>query len=255
MSGKVDFAGKKCIVTGAGRGIGRAIVTELHARGAKVYAVTKNPVNLQKLVEDCPGVIPVRADLSNAEEIKNVIEPIEAVDVLINNAGVCEPSAVMDISGDSCDRIFSVNLKAVLQISQIVARKMIEKGDGGSILNVSSVSGIQPLPYIGVYACSKTAVNTLTKMFAVELGPHKIRVNAIAPAIVATDMTSMRTYVPDASETDIPPPLQGMLARTPTNTYNMPMSDIVNTALFLVSNQTSQLTGQVLAVDGGYLAH
>ncbi|CAL8122178.1 unnamed protein product [Orchesella dallaii] len=256
MSGNVDFTGKKCLVTGAGRGIGRALVAELDARGALVYAVTKNSDNLQKLVSEFPKVIPILADLSNPEEIKNKIEPIETLDVLINNAGVCEPAATMDISWESCDRIMNVNFKAVVLVTQIIAKKMIARGSGGSIVNISSVSGISPLPFIGAYACSKAAVNMLTKMFALELGPHQIRVNAIAPAVVATDMTNMRTYVPDASETEKPPPLVGILGRTPTNTYEMPMSDIVNTTLFLASNnQTSQLTGQVLAVDGGYLAH
>ncbi|ODM93714.1 L-xylulose reductase, partial [Orchesella cincta] len=230
--------------------IGKAIVAELHTQGAIVYGLSKNPENLKRLQEEFPGVITIPVDLENYEATKKAVEPIETLDVLINNAGVVEPCEFLEITEDSFNRVFNINLKAAVLISQIVAKKMIERGTGGSILNISSIAGYRPLPSSGIYPCTKAGLDMLTKVMAVELGPHKIRVNSLNPSVVQTGINNPANYPGGVFK-----PLQNILGRTPTNTSAMPMTDIVNTALFLASDQASQLTGQRLAVDGGYLAH
>ncbi|ODM93717.1 L-xylulose reductase [Orchesella cincta] len=251
MSTQTAFVGKKCLVTGAGRGIGRAIVAELYARGATVYALSKNPSNLESLKKDFPNVIPICVDLSNWEEVKKVVEPLEALDVLINNAGINEPCTFLEITGESFDRVFNINLKAVMQISQIVAKKMIERGEGGSIINMSSMCSVRPLPRAGIYTCAKAGLDMLTKVMAVDLGPYKIRVNSVNPALVMTDMTAPVRPEPNEEENEI---IYNILQRIPTGVFFVPVSDVVNTTLFLASDETSQINGQCLAVDGGYLA-
>ncbi|CAL8122124.1 unnamed protein product [Orchesella dallaii] len=161
---------------------------------------------------------------------------------------------MLEVSPESFDKQFNVNVKAVLIVSQIVAKKMIEKGEGGSIVNISSINAQRPAIGIGLYACTKAALDMLTKSLALELGPHKIRVNSVNPASVVTDMSQPSSYDEEGKE-KMKEHHARLLNRTPTQTLWMPMSDVVNTALFLASNSTSQITGQSLAVDGGYLAH
>ncbi|CAL8122216.1 unnamed protein product [Orchesella dallaii] len=129
---------------------------------------------------------------------------------------------------------------------------MIEKGNGGSIVNMSSVCSKVPMPMAGIYTCAKAGLDMLTKLMALELGPHKIRVNSVNPALVLTDMTAPVRSEPTEEEKRI---IQTILNRIPTKQFYVPMSDVVNTTLFLASDQTSQITGQCLAVDGGYLAN
>ncbi|CAL8122222.1 unnamed protein product [Orchesella dallaii] len=257
MTGQNLFAGKKCLVTGAGRGIGRAIVGELHSQGAIVYALSKNPETLQALKEDFPKIIPICANLLNWEEAKETIESIEAVDCLINNAGIYEPHKFLSLTMESYDEHFNVNLKAVVLVSQIVARKMIEGGKGGSIVNMSSIASQRAIPDCSIYCCTKAALDMLTKTMALELGAHQIRVNSVNPAGVMTDMTRSSDW--NNSKTNgsmkVKEVEQLLIRRTPTETLWMPMRDVVNTTLFLASNQTSQITGQCVAVDGGFLAN
>ncbi|ODM93711.1 L-xylulose reductase [Orchesella cincta] len=246
--------GLKCLVTGAGRGIGRALVAELHARGAVVYALSKNPDNLKKLKIEFPKVVPICADLGSVEDTRRALEPIEAVDCLINNAGIFEPGDFLEATSESFDKQFNINLRSALTVSQITAKKMIARGNGGSIVNISSISGQRPEHGIAIYCCTKAAIDMLTKCMALELGPHKIRVNAVAPANVDTDLNQPGSYGEEEKE-KVEQNQKLLLQRTPTGTLWMPMSDIVNTTLFLASDLTSQITGQVLAVDGGYLAN
>ncbi|ODM87126.1 L-xylulose reductase, partial [Orchesella cincta] len=237
MSIPKDF---KCLVTGAGRGNRRAIVGKLHAQGAIVYALSKNPDNLKKLK---------RRVFKQA--IKTALEPIETVDCVINNAGIYEPTEFVTTTTESFDNHFNINLKAVLVVSQIMAKKMIERGKGGSIVNMSSVSAQRPEPGCAIYCCSKAALDMLTKTMAVELGPHKIRVNSVNPGNVDTDMNRPESYANKEELELVDKGFQSILDKTPTGVVWMPMDDIVNTTLFLASNLTSQITGQCLAVDGG----
>ncbi|ODM91399.1 L-xylulose reductase [Orchesella cincta] len=254
MTFEYNFTGTKFLVTGAGRGIGRAIVTELHKKRAIVYALSKNSNNLTTLKEECPQIITICADLSNLEQTKSAVESIEAVDCLINNAGVIEPADFLGISQEQFDKQFNVNLKAVVFLSQLVVKKMIAVGNGGSIVNMSSVCSQRPMRNSGIYSCTKAALDMLTKTMALELGVHKIRVNSLNPGLVNTDMTNHESYQKQNPE-DMEKAMQQVIDRTPTQTLFMPMSDVVNATLFLASNQTSQITGQCLAVDGGYSAN
>jgi len=161
-----------------------------------------------------------------------------------------EPAEILKVTPASFDSQFNVNLKAALIVSQIVAKKMIERGQGGSIVNISSIGGQRPLIGVGLYCCTKSALEMLTKSLALELGPYKIRVNSLNPAFVMTDINTDKEGKEKLNELH-----SSVLQRTPTQHVWMPMSDVVKTVLFLASNSTSQITGQSLSVDGGYLAH
>ncbi|ODM87481.1 D-erythrulose reductase [Orchesella cincta] len=242
MSVQYNFTGVKFLVTGAGRGIGRAIVTELHNQGAIVYALSKNPDNLASLQKECPKIIPIYADLSNLEQTLNAVKPIEAE--------YCEIADFLEISLEQYEKQFSVNFKAAVFVSQNVVKKMIAAGIGGSIINISSMTSQRAIKYFGIYSCTKAALDMLTKSMALGIGVHKIRVNSLSPGTVKTDLVN---YVVNQDPKEMEKQVQRFIERTPTQTLFMPMSDIVNATLFLASNQTSQITGQCLAVDGGYL--
>ncbi|CAL8122220.1 unnamed protein product [Orchesella dallaii] len=250
-SPKIGFHDKKILVTGAGRGIGKAIVAELYGRGAKVYALSKTHANLKSLTEEFPNVIPICVDLENWEETRKAVEPIEPLDCLINNAGVVEPLPILQVTPESFDTHFNVNLRGALNVSQIVAKKMITKGNGGSIVNISSVSGQKAISGLGPYCCSKAALDMLSKCLALELGANQIRVNSLVLGPVATDIANADNYEGVSNE-KMDNCLEMLLRRTPTGKLFKPMSDVVNTILFLISNQTTQITGQCLALDGGF---
>jgi len=181
-------SGRKFLVTGGSRGIGRAVVEELHAQGAIVYALSRNPDNLQALKQEVPSVITICADLANWEETRSALESLEPIDCLINNAAVAHTGSFWETTPEDFDTMYHTNLKSVLNVSQIIAKKMVERGTGGSIVNVSSVAGKKAFPACIAYGSLKAGLEMMTKCMALELAPHKITVNSICPAQVETDM-------------------------------------------------------------------
>ncbi|KAI5934076.1 L-xylulose reductase isoform X2 [Manis javanica] len=241
---ELGLAGRRALVTGAGKGIGRSTVQALHSAGAQVVAVSRTRADLDSLVRECPGVEPVCVDLGNWEATEQALGSVGPVDLLVNNAAVALLQPFLEVTKEACDASFDVNLRAVLQVSQIVARGMVARGAPGSIVNVSSQASQRALTHHSVYCTTKSAVDMLTKVMALELGPYKIRVNAVNPTVVMTPMGQANWSDPQKAKT--------MLDRIPLGRF-AEVDNVVDTILFLLSDRSSMTTGSTVPVDGGFL--
>lgn len=239
-----QFKGKTALVTGAGQGIGREICKSLSSAGAVVYALSKTQQNLDSLVSECPDIRAVCLDLVDWQSAQNAVKSLGHIDLLVNNAGVAEYSPFIDVTMDSFDSIMNVNVKAVFAVSQAFARGVIERGGSGAIVNVSSKASSRVLKNLIVYCTSKAAVDQLTRSLAYELGPHKIRVNAVNPTVVMTAMGRLLWTDPAVGDP--------MRARIPLGRFADEI-DVVNAVLYLLSDSAAMINGVTLPVDGGFL--
>jgi L-xylulose reductase len=252
MAARFDFTDKTVLVTGAGRGIGRAIAKALVSAGATTYALSKTQANLDSLVRECPSIRAVCVDLSDWNQSKSAIESLGPIDFLVNNAGVIDVYEFMDIDEASFDRIISVNLKAVIAVSQVVAKQLMGRKMPGAIVNISSICGLSILPGPTVYTASKAALNHLTRAMAVELGMKQIRVNAICPTMVETDMlTELASGIQKAT---IRYTTMDFQRSTPINRIAS-VEEMTGAVLFLLSDSASMINGAVIPVEGGAIAH
>jgi L-xylulose reductase len=182
--------GKRALVTGGSRGIGQTIVRALVDAGAKVIAFGKSSENLDKMKLDLPMVETVSVDLMimNWDDTRREVEQLGPIDYLVNNAGIqiCQP--FLEADKESLDATLDVNIKAVFNVSQVVARGMVKDGRPGAIVNVSSIGSKRAAPDHSVYSLTKAALDTLTRHMAFELGKHSIRVNSVQPTIIMTEM-------------------------------------------------------------------
>jgi len=248
-----DLRGKTALVTGGGRGIGLDMAMGLAEAGAEVVLASRKLENCEVAAAEMGGAArAMQVDMSKHDDIERFCteleESVPRVDILVNNAGVTWGAPVLDYPMDAWDRVYNVNVRGLWQLSQRVARGM-KKNGGGNIINVTSVGGFRGAPDAGqpaiAYNSSKGAVITLTKDMAVKFAPFGIRVNAIAPGPFLTDM--MRHVRDNEAAKDymvqfIP------LARTGER------DDLKGVAVFLASQASDYVTGQILAVDGGMLA-
>ncbi|KAM7232480.1 hypothetical protein CapIbe_017241 [Capra ibex] len=257
---QLNFSGLRALVTGAGKGIGRDTVKALHASGARVVAVSLTNADLVSLSKECPGIKPVCVDLGDWEATEKALGGVGPVDLLVNNAAVALMRPFLEVTKEDFDRSFSVNLRAVFQVSQIVARGMINRGVPGSIVNVSSMVAHVPFPSLAAYneslcpdpqrcllltGSTKGAMTTLTKSMALELGPYKIRVNSVNPTVVLTAM---------GQKVSADPEFYGKLKeRHPLKKF-AEVEDVVNGILFLLSDRSASTSGSGILVDAGYLA-
>ncbi|HEY5814442.1 MAG TPA: SDR family NAD(P)-dependent oxidoreductase, partial [Terrimicrobiaceae bacterium] len=184
---QIDFKNRRALVTGAGKGIGRAIAVMLHRFNANVVAVSRTRSDLEALRDEI-GCETLVADLGNFAEARRTAEEAGDIDLLVNNAAIAILESFLETKAESWDATMAINLRAVLVVSQIVAKGMIQRGVSGSIVNISSMSSFQALPYHAAYAASKAGLDQLSKVMAVELGSHNIRVNSINPTVVMTEM-------------------------------------------------------------------
>ncbi|XP_015275842.1 PREDICTED: L-xylulose reductase isoform X2 [Gekko japonicus] len=182
------FVGRRALVTGAGKGIGRAVAVALSRAGAHVVALSRTQADLDGLQKECPGIQTLCVDVGDWEATEAALNKVDDIDLLVNNAGIALLQPFLEVTKDAFDRSFSVNLRAALQISQIVARKLIARGAPGAIVNVSSQASQRAVLDHTVYCSTKSALDMLTKTMAQELGPHKIRVNSVNPTVVLTEM-------------------------------------------------------------------
>ncbi|UOK72701.1 SDR family NAD(P)-dependent oxidoreductase [Ancylobacter polymorphus] len=234
--------GKTALVTGAGRGIGRATALALAKAGAKVIAVARTQADLDDLAQEGGGRIePWAADVRDAGLLMR-IEAMRDLDILVNNAGGNRPKLMVDVDDETLDWMIDLNIRSVYRVARAAARAM---GQGGVIVNMSSQMGHVGSPKRTVYCMTKHAVEGLTKAMAVELAPRGIRVVAIAPTFVMTPMThgmfedaEFRRFVYDM---------------VPLNELPTP-EDIAEGILFLVSPGARFITGDSLRVDGGWTA-
>jgi len=245
MSSNYNFSGRNILVTGAGSGIGRCICEGLHKAGAKVYAVSQTQKKLESLQAECPGMEIVCVDLSDWDKTREVLSTLPAMHGLVNNAGISALSSFLEATPKQFDEIFACNVRAMLNVSQIVANKMIENKIKGSIVNMSSQASRAALKDHVIYSSSKGAVDSMTANGALELGPHGIRVNCLNPTVVLTDMGRMAWSDPAKGGP--------MLAKIPLGRF-AEVEEVVGPTLFLLSDDSSMINGIILPIDGGFLA-
>lgn len=238
---------KVAVVTGASRGIGRSIALALSARGAKVVASARNAEALDALVKEIKSLggdaLAVAGDVALEEDANNLVQQALAtygqVDILVNNAGITRDGLLLRMKNDDWDAVLDTNLKGAFLCTRAVA-KVMSKQRSGRIINISSVVGEMGNPGQANYCASKAGLLGLTKSVARELARRNVTVNAITPGFIATDMTEdMTEKARDVLIEQIP---LGRLGAA---------EDIANAVLFLASDQSEYITGQVLGVNGG----
>lgn len=248
MSDK-QFEGKSAIVTGGTRGIGKAIVLELARRGANVafnYSKSADDAKILKAEVEALGVTALAAqcDVSNtaaaAEFVGQVKEAFGTVDYLVNNAGITRDQLILRMKEEDWDAVIDTNLKGAWNFSKAVLRPMMKNENGGSILNISSISGVVGMLGQSNYSASKAGMIGLTKSLAKEVASRNITVNALAPGMIETEMTQdMNAEFREKILAAIP------LARLGT------VQEIADVACFLLSDSARYITGQVIQADGG----
>nr|XP_018910307.1 PREDICTED: L-xylulose reductase-like [Bemisia tabaci] len=237
-----NFTGKTVLVTGAGSGIGKGLCLKLSKCGAKVIAVSVIQKELDDLVEEVPSVQPICVDLAKWDETKTALEKVGPVDGLVNNAGIALLSPFFDITEDEFDRSFDVNVKAILCVSQVIGKGMVERKKG-SIVNISSIASRFGYENHTVYCGTKTAVDGMTRAMALELGKHNVRVNCVCPVVVLTPLGRQWWAEPSRANP--------MLNRIPLGRF-AEIEDIVNPVMFLLTDNASMINGARLPVDGGH---
>ncbi len=241
--------GLSAAVTGAGRGIGRAAALALAQAGAHVTLISRTRADLDEvaaLIRDDGGTAePLVCDVTDTPAIASAVSNLERLDVLVNNAGCNIPEPYLDVSEEHYDTIMNLNLKAVFMVGQAAARKMVERGEGGAIVNISSQLGHVGAPNRTVYASSKHAVEGLTRSMALDLAQYRIRVNSIGPTFILTPMTAPFFENKDFYEDTI--------SRIPLGRLGN-LEDVMGAVVFLASPAAALITGTALVVDGGWNA-
>lgn len=252
MSALFDLTDKKALVTGGGRGLGRAIAIGLAEHGADVAITSRTVKELNETAEAVRATgrecVVVPGDAAHKDEIDRVVGAAAAglggLDILINNAGVDAAAPAIDYTEGDYDFVLDVNLKAYFFFAQAAAKVMVANGNGGAIANNSSICGEVAVKNISAYNISKGGVNMLTKSLALEWAEHGIRVNAFAPAY-------MEVFMPGASSEHDEAKERSVRELTPLGRRGRP-EELVGPVVFLVSNASSYVTGEVLMVDGGW---
>ena len=239
------LAGKRAIITGAAQGIGKAIAERFAAEGASLLLADIDGARVTALAAEL-GQQAFTADVSNKAEVEALIAHAAALwgglDVLVNNAGITHAANLDDLAEDDFDRVFATNLKSALWGTQAAARLM---GPGSAVINMSSVNAVLAIPNQIPYVVSKGAMKQLTNVTALALAAKGIRVNAIGPGSIETEMLAGILAEDDAARSRI-------LSRTPLGRCGTP-AEIAGVALFLASDDSSYLTGQTIYPDGGRL--
>ena len=244
-----SLAGKRALVTGAGRGIGAAIAAALAANGAAVTLLARSADEIER------GADGIRArggaadtivcDVTDVRAFASAIAERPAFDVFVNNAGTNRPKPLSEVTEDDYDAVIGLNLRAALFAAQAVTRRMVEQGTPGSIINISSQMGHVGAANRTLYCASKWAIEGFTKALSVEMGPHAIRVNTICPTFIETPMTA-----PMLADPAFRAQVMGKIKLT---RLGLP-EDVAAAAVYLASDASSLMTGSALMLDGGWTA-
>ena len=250
MTSPFDLQGRCAVVTGAGRGIGRAIAVGLSQAGADVVLLGRPGAQdaTRDAVRAIGGSVDVidldMSDLDAVERVGTELAGSRQVDIVVNNAGIIEREDTVALTRDSWQRVMDVNLPGMFFLGQQLGRPMVERGHG-KIVSVASLLSFQGGVRVVSYAASKHGVAGVTKALANEWGPHGVQVNAIAPGYISTDNTTALREDPDRS--------RAILERIPAGRWGS-AEDIAGAAVFLSSSAADYVNGHVLTVDGGWMA-
>jgi NAD(P)-dependent dehydrogenase (short-subunit alcohol dehydrogenase family) len=246
------LSGKVAVVTGSAGGIGLAVARSLAEAGAKVVVsdveVEKGETVVEGLQADGLEAIFVPCDVGKKDEVEALMDSALAgfgrLDIAVANAGIVHAAEFLELEEADWDRVIRVNLKGVFLTGQAAARRMVAQGSGGAIINMSSVNAVLAIPSITPYVVSKGGVNQLTKVMALSLADKGIRVNAIGPGSIATELAQAVLSDPEKR--------RSALSRTPMGRFGEP-SEIGSIAVFLASDDSSYVTGEIIYADGGRL--
>ena len=247
-----DLTGKVALVTGASSGLGWHFAEILAGAGAKVALAARrlDPLaDLAARIEERDGrAIPMALDVTNQESVKACVAATETelgpISILVNNAGIAVTKPMLECDEEDWDRVLATNLKGVWLVAQETARHMERLGHGGSIINIASVLGLAGTGHVAGYCASKGGVVNLTRAMAVELARHDIRVNALAPGYIETDIN--REFLSGEAG-------EGLKRKVPQRRFGRP-EDLDGALLLLASDASAYMTGAVLVVDGGQSA-
>ena len=248
----MKLSGKVVAITGAARGIGRACAERFLQDGCKVVISDVDGDTLAKTAGELGGPDDLHAiacDVAKRVDIERLVataaKEFGRLDIMVNNAGVARNQDFLDISEKDFDEIVAINLRGAFFGVQTAAKQMIAQGGGGVIINMSSVNALLAIPSLATYAISKGGMKQLTSVAAVALAPHNIRVVAVGPGTILTDMVATAIFNSEAAR-------QSVLSRTPIGRGGEP-SEVASVVAFLASDDASYITGQTVYPDGGRL--
>jgi NAD(P)-dependent dehydrogenase (short-subunit alcohol dehydrogenase family) len=253
------LAGQVCVVTGAGQGLGRSLAREMVAEGASVALLERNPTTLRAVAEEIAALggtaKTFQLDVTDYDAYRRVVDGVigefKQVDVLVNNAAINPPAlTILQDTLENWRRTISINLEAVYVGSKLVAPHMVER-KSGRIIHIASIQGFASSGEVGSYNAAKGGILALTKSMAVELGPHNILVNAVAPGFMSTPMS----VINGVNETETPEFIEWYVnkGKIPLRRTGYP-EDVSGAVIFLASQYCRYMTGQLLVVDGGLMS-
>lgn len=249
MRANFDLAGKRALVTGAGRGIGRGVAEALASAGAEVVLCARSSDEIKAAADNIRALggqaTTMACDVTDTSHFADLLSGQQSFDIFVNNAGTNRPALLDDVTEADFDAIVGLNLKAAVFAAQAVARQMQQAARGGSIINMSSQMGHIGAARRSIYCASKWAIEGFSKALAIELGPHNIRVNTVCPTFIETPLTKPYFEDPAFHAEVIAKIKLGRLGQ---------VQDIVGAVVFLASDASSLTTGSAVMVDGGWTA-